>query len=178
MILATDGITAMMNVNLATTAYRKMLTVYGGTPLTKADIEAALYSSVSGTGIMNGTTRGQYNQALINSLAIAKGGVLRGFINYPTTVVPQILGANKFRLPFAESNTEMTKVAVGECTWFTMTILASTATGPTSSALVAMLGIGSIGDIGSGADLELLNSAIDNSVAVRANDLTFTWSGL
>lgn len=177
MILATDGITAMMNVSLLG-SFRKMLTVYDGPALTKEDIEAALYSNVSGTGIMMGAIRGQYNQSLLHALALAKGATLRGYINYPTTVVPQILGANKLRFPLAENNTEMVKSAVGDCTWFTLTILASAATLPTSSVATYFIGVGSIGDIGSGADMELLGSAIDSVTAVRANDIVFSWSGV
>jgi hypothetical protein len=179
MILATDAMIPLMNqAPIIGVTHRKLLTMYDGSMVTKADIEAALYSTVSGSGIMNGTTRGQYRQDLIHNLILAKGGILRGFINYAAALTPQMNGAKRLRFPLSERNEELTKSAVGNVTFFTMAIVGNNVANPTTNTAVYWLGVGTVGVPGSGADMELFGAAIDNTRAVRANDLIFDFSGV
>lgn len=179
MILATDAMIPMLNqAPIIGTTHRKLLTMYDGTMPTKADIEAALYGTTSGTGIMNGTTRGQYRQDLLHALILAKGGVLRGFINYAATLTPQMNGPKRLRFPLSERTEELTKSAIGNVTFFTLAIVGSSVTAPTTNVPVYWFGVGTVGLPGSGADMELFNSAIDNTRAVRANDVIFDFNGV
>lgn len=180
MILATDAMIPLMNqAPIIGTSHRKLLTMYDGTMVTKADIEAALYSTTSGSGISNGsTTRGLYRQDLIHNLILAKGGVLRGFINYPAALTPQMNGVRRLRFPLSERTEELTKSAIGNVTFFTMAIVANTVANPTSNSIVYWLGVGTVGAPGSGADMELFGAAIDNTRAVRVNDLVFDFNGV
>jgi len=179
MILATDAMIPLMNqAPIIGTTHRKLLTMYDGVMPTKADIEAALYSVTSGSGIMNGTTRGQYRQDLLHSLILAKGGVLRGFINYAAALTPQMSGPKRLRFPLSERTEELTKSAIGNVTFFVMAIVGNTVTAPTTNVPVYWFGIGTVGAPGSGADMELFGAAIDNTRAVRANDLVFDFNGV
>lgn len=179
MILATDAMIPLMNqAPIIGTTHRKLLTMYDGTMVTKADIEAGLYSATSGSGITHPAVRGEYRQDLIHALILAKGGILRGFINYPATLTPQMNGAKRLRFPLSERNEELTKSAIGNVTFFTMAIVNASVVNPTTNVQVYWLGVGTVGAPGSGADMELFGAAIDNSRAVRANDLVFDFNGV
>lgn len=176
-ILAGDAIVPLaMNTNI-TTAYRKMIMMFDGTPLAKADFEAALYSATSGSGIMEGTTRGQYRVSLLKALAIAKGGTLRAWCNYTTATVPSHAGPTKIRFPFSERPDEFTKVSAGLVRYFIVAIVASNAVNPDSSSAAYWVGVGTVGGIGSNADLELLDSSINMSNVLKANDMFFNYVG-
>lgn len=176
-ILAGDAIVPLaMNTNI-TTAYRKMIMMFDGTPLAKADFEAALYSATSGSGIMEGTTRGQYRVSLLKALAIAKGGTLRAWCNYTTATVPVHAGPTKIRFPFSERPDEFTKVSAGLVRYFIVAIVASNAVNPDSSSAAYWVGVGTVGGIGSNADLELLDSSINMSNVLKANDMFFNYVG-
>lgn len=176
-ILAGDAIVPLaMNTNI-TTAYRKLIMMFDGTPLSKADFEAALYSATSGSGIMEGTTRGQYRVSLLKALAVAKGGTLRAWCNYTTGTVPVHNGPTKIRFPFSERPDEFTKVVGGTVRYFIVAIVASGTVNPDSTTPAHWVGVGTIGDIGSGADLELLGSSINMANVLKANDMFFNYTG-
>lgn len=176
-ILAGDAIVPLaMNANV-TTAYRKLIMMFDGTPLTKADIEAALYSATSGSGIMEGTTRGLYRISLLKALAVAKGGTLRAWCNYTTSTIPAHVGPTKIRFPFSERPEEFTKVSGGLVRYFIVAITAATTVNPDSTTPAQWFGVGTIGAIGSGADLELLDSSINMANVLKANDMFFNYVG-
>jgi hypothetical protein len=178
MLLATDAMIPLLNQSqILGVTNRKMLTLYDGTMPTKEELETGLYSTVSGTGIAS-TTRGLYRQDLIHNLALAKGGILRGYVNYPTNFALQMMGPNKLRFPLSERPEELIKSAIGNVTYFILSVVASTVVAPTTNGAVHWVGVGTVGAAGSGADMILFGGAIDNSRAVKMNDQIFTFDGV
>lgn len=176
-ILTGDAIVPMaMNANV-TTAYRKLIMLFDGTPLTKADIEAALYSATSGTGIMEGSTRGLYRVSLLKAFATAKGGTMRAWCNYSTSCIPSHVGPTKIRFPFSERPEEFTKVSGGQVRYFIVAIVSSSVVNGDSALPAYWFGVGTIGAIGSGADLELLDSSVNMANVLKANDMFFNYVG-
>lgn len=179
-ILATDGLVPLANADYVTSgAYRKMMAIYNGPMPTKAQFEAAMFSTVAGSGIQFSTVRGQYSLTLLNQWAVALGSTLKAWCRYENTLQGHHIGPTKFRFPLSERAEEFTKISGGTVSWFLFATCATAAVDMTSSQPAYFVGIGTIGDVGSNADMVLAGSAIDMSKVLKGNDLTFnyTWGG-
>lgn len=177
MILSTDALVPMANANnIITGSTRKFMMMFDGPMPTVEQFEVAMFSNVNNVGFMHSTVRGMYQLNLFVNWATTQGSTLRAWCNYATTTVAHHIGPTKFRFPLSERPEEFTKVAGGNVNWFVLMTVQSNAINPTSVSQVYWMGIGSIGNVGSDADLVLLNKAVDMDRVLKANDLIFNYS--
>lgn len=179
-ILATDGLVPLANADYVTAgAYRKIVAMYSGPMPTKEQFEAAMFSTVAGSGIQFSTTRGTYSLTLLNQWAIALGNTLRAWCRYENTLQGHHIGPTKFRFPLSERSEEFTRVSGGTVNWFLFATCAAATVDMTSNQPAYFVGIGTIGDVGSSEDMVLSGGAVDINKVLKGNDLVFnyTWGG-
>lgn len=156
MIKLNNSMKQIANKYYETTANtRRVLWVFSGTKPTKAQIQAL---------ISNG---------LIMSNSLKALGTLRLSAVYEPTVQPVMVNKNLQRWPFGGVNADFVVHSPGPAQWFVFMLCSTNINSPnfTTNAEVYQAYIGSAGDIGSGAEMELLTGMVETDRVYKANDI-------
>lgn len=135
---------------------KKILWIFSGTPPTKAQIEALVQA--------NGT---------IMSNALKALGTLRLSTSYPATVTMEVVNASLKKWALEQYNASFTLHSPGPASWFVFMMAQTTINEPTYStnAIVYQAYIGDMGDIGSGADMEVLTGLVESDKVYKIGDI-------
>lgn len=135
---------------------KKVMWVFSGTKPTVAQIQALVQA--------NGTI-------LSNSLKAL--GTLRLSAAYPATTTIQQVNNSLKKWALEERNADFNIHSPGFANWFVFMYVQTTINEPTytTNANVFQAFIGDAGDIGSGADLEILTGIIESDKIHRTNDV-------
>lgn len=135
---------------------KKILWIFSGTPPTKAQIEALVQA--------NGT---------IMSNALKALGTLRLSTSYPATVTMEVVNASLKKWALEQYNASFTLHSPGPASWFVFMMAQTTINEPTYStnAIVYQAYIGDMGDIGSGADMEVLSGLVESDKVYKIGDI-------
>lgn len=143
-----------------------VLSIFSGTPPNDELIDASenRYSNnYSITRIQAAMTE---DQAMLASLS------------FEHSICAEYEGMNDIILPFSDSIREMEVVAEGTASWFMLYRAQSSYAGSNhlSAPLLysPILIIGSVGDLGSGADLEIPGSVVATANTFKCNDIKFS----
>lgn len=116
----------------------------------------------------------------MNTLAGKISGInsVKGVINYATDFRGEV-DNNQFKLELAKRLEEFELLEVGAVTWFMAAYCTSAVTAAqmkTFSFEARQLIVGSVGAIGSGADMEIPLGAIAEDTTYKSNDIKFNFS--
>lgn len=158
MISFTKGLKQLASVKheRVTNQSKKILWVFSGTRPTKIQMEALIQA--------NGTI-------LSNSLKAL--GTLRLSCAYPATATVQQVNSSLKKWPLEALAGNYVIHSPGPATWFAFMYVQTNINEPTytTNAAVYSAYIGTVGDIGSGSDIELLTGIIETDKLFRANDI-------
>lgn len=179
-VLHTNGLVPLMNNVLTLSTNRKIISLFQGTRPTPAQFEAARFSTTVGSGIMETGVRGALRLSLLTSWAQALGSTLRGHAAY-ANILCQHLPEGRIRFPFVSAPEEFTIIgsAPAPVNWFMLcSVNGTTAPTPTSALRVDWFAMGTVGDIGSGADLILRSTNVNDLTILKANDIVIDMQGV
>jgi hypothetical protein len=150
--------------NFGSISYNGVMYVFDGT----YDFDSIIEDESNTTGSF-------YNLGLILSDLEAAGAVRRGGIVFEKPLYARRPNENTVVFPLSESTSELTKYSEGNVTWFmyirTYASVDTEAKLETPTFTGYQLVVGSIGDIGSGADMEIPGAAISNDKDYKVTDL-------
>lgn len=151
--------------NLGHTSFMNVLYVFDGAYDFDAIIQDAANSSATG-----------YDLASIIAQINSAGSNVVGQVGFEIGIIAERLNETNIKFPLSESVYEIEKLSNNPAGWFMFAITNSgySETSVQSKALTAtQLFIGSVGDIGSGADMEIPGAAFDPNIDYKATDLEF-----
>lgn len=117
-----------------------------------------------------------YNFIDVRRALEAAGATFRGYFCFEPHLIARRPNENLVVFPLSESRVEMVKDSEGAVSWFIFAVPTTSAAEPNASSgdfNAMQIFIGSIGDIGSGKDMEIPGAAVSNDVDYKATDLTF-----
>lgn len=135
---------------------KKVIWLFGGTMPTKAQIEALIQTS-----------------GVIQSNSLKALGTLRLSAAYPNTATVQIINKNFKKWSLEALAQDYTLHSSGALNWFVFMYVDSAINNPTytTNANVFQAFVGSVGDIGSGSDLEVLSALSESGKVYKITDL-------
>ena len=151
---------AITKLGFETNSYTTAISIFSGDQPTEEYIE----SYVSPT---------QYDISSIIA-NLDPSSVLLGNIGFETQITSEYEGDDDFVIPLSDSLNEITVKASGTATWFLMyAIVKNVATdvSQTASLFSFQVILGTVGDLGSGADLELPESSLDINKDYKCSDI-------
>lgn len=142
-----------------------ILDLFAGTAPTEAFIEGSEFLKSS-----------RYDMVSIYG-ALSEEQSMLATISFESNIKAEYEGSNTVVLPFSDSTREMAVLAEGSATWFMLYRSTASFAGENhidnTDLLATMIMIGSVGDLGSGSDIEIPNSAIALDRAFKCNDIKF-----
>lgn len=151
---------ALTRLGFETTSYSTCINIYSGTVPTDEFIE-------------QNVTGNLYDVKAITDSLPAES-VLLGNLAFENSIVSEYEGNDHFVIPLSDSIREIAVKATGVATWF-MLYSSNKLTNPDPSLETSInayqIIIGTVGDIGSGADLELPESSLDLNKDYKCNDI-------
>lgn len=116
-----------------------------------------------------------YLLPILQELAANTDCTMKGYMWFEQSLVARRPNEDTVVFPLSESRRELEKESEGAVTWFMYvrsynSISNSDITG--GSLTAQQIIVGSVGDIGSGADMEFPGAALSNDVDYKATDLT------
>lgn len=123
------------------------------------------------------TIGGWYDIKKITDAIEAQGSSIKGGMYFETTLHARRPNENTIVFPLSESTSELKQYSEGAVTWFMfIPSLVAINDGVLDSKAVkgSQVLVGSVGDIGSGADLEIPGATLSSSKDYKATDLVLT----
>lgn len=111
--------------------------------------------------------------SMTNALPVSN--TLLGTLGFESTINAEYEGDDHFVLPLSDSTREIVVKETGVASWFMLySVPKALNDDPTSQSPLTALQIivGTVGDLGSGADLELPESSLDINKDYKCNDIT------
>lgn len=116
-----------------------------------------------------------YDIAKVKSAIESAGSNVKGSFLFETSIIAERPNENLIVFPLSRSAVEMVKYSEGAVTWFLYARASSTVNQTKvedGSYSAYQILVGSIGDIGSGSDMELPGAALSNDVDYKATDIS------